>query len=311
MRLNFLMFKNKYLIFLTVFTIVFTSFLNIDNLTCTNDISNVVFTTNSYIFKVDGQPFKLDVAPICEDFTGNILIPLRTFGELLNYSVDWVNSERKAIFQKKDKSIEVYVDSNVYLLNNNRKTTRLIIDRGRILLEHKSISEIFDVSFEVLDPGREIQFNVNRDEIRIVAKDFTLQDIYGNTFNLYETLNRNDVKLVILNFWATYCPICLKEVPNFISLNNDYKDKGVLVIGVNTDTSSTEEMRKKVIEKYGINYTVLLDTNSAVYDSYSVSGVPNLFVIDKNREIILHHIGATETYFDYLRSYLNRYLPKI
>lgn len=299
------MFQTKFIsIFLSILfslTFSFPTKASLEN-------EEVVFTVNKYIFKIGGQPFKLDAAPLYDLSSESFLIPLRAFGELLKYSVDWDNNARMATLRKDKKVIEIYVDLNAYSINSKERTTLLKIDKGRILLKDDSISEIFNVSFEVLIPKNEIKFLVPNNEIRIIAKDFTLKDISGNNVNLYETLSRNDVKLIILNFWATYCPICLKEIPNFISLYNDYKDKGVIVIGINTDTSSLEKMRTDVIDKYGINYPILLDTNSEVYDSYSVSGVPNLFVVDKNREIILHHLGSTESYFDYLRSYLDKYL---
>lgn len=295
-------FISSFLVILLFFTLSFNVFAN--------ELEEVIFSVNKYIFTVGGQPFKLDVAPIYDDSSNDFLIPLRAFGELLRYSIDWDNEERKAILLKNKLTIEVYVDQKHYLIDGKEGIVNLIIKNGRILLDENSVSMFFDINFEISNPKREIKFFVPRSEIRIIAKDFTLKDTKGKDFNLYETLNREDVKLVILNFWATYCPFCLKELPQFVSLYNDYKDKGVLVIGINTDTSSTEEIREKIIEKYHVNYPTLLDLNSEVYDLYSVSGVPNLFLVSKEREIILHHLGSSSSYFDYLRSFIDRYLSE-
>ena len=299
--------KAKFILSLLIIFIFFTSSFNV----FANELEEVIFSVNKYIFTVGGQPFKLDVAPFYDAFSDNFLIPLRAFGELLRYSIDWDQKERRVILIKRRVTIEVYVNSPHYLIDGREGTVKLIIENGRILLDENSISKIFNTPFEIKTPKKEIKFSVLRSEIRIVAKDFTLKDIQDRNFNLYETLSRKDVKLVILNFWATYCPFCLKELPQFVSLYNDYKEKGVIVVGINTDTSSTEEVREKVIKEYGINYPILLDINSEVYDLYSVSGVPNLFVVDKGKEIILHHLGSSSSYFDYLRSYLDRYLSEI
>ena len=301
------MLKNKCILYFLILLFLFTSIYN----AFANETEEVVFSVNKYIFSVGGQPFKLDVAPSYDNISNHFLIPLRAFGELLRYSIDWSETERKATLVKNGLSIEIYADFHSYLIDGKEETVNLKIKNDRILIDENSISKIFNTIFSIIIPQKEIKFFVPRSEILIIAMDFTLKDTEGNLFNLYETLDRKDVNLVILNFWATYCPICLKELPQFVSLYNDYKDKGVLVVGINTDTSSTEEMRKQILKKYGVNYPILLDLNSEVYDLYSVSGVPNLFVINKDREIILHHLGSSSSYFSYLRTYIDKYLSEI
>lgn len=307
MRSNFLILKNKLVLFLLIFFLFFSFVFS----TFADETEEVLFSVNKYIFSVGGQPFKLDVAPSYDNISNHFLLPLRAFGELLRYSIDWSETERKATLVKNGLLIEIYADFHSYLIDGIEETVNLKIKNDRILIDENSISKIFNTIFSIIIPQKEIKFFVPRSEILIIAADFRLKDTKGNIFNLYETLDRKDVNLVILNFWATYCPICLKELPQFVSLYNDYKDEGVLVVGINTDTSSTEEMREQIVKKYGVNYPVLLDLNSEVYDLYSVSGVPNLFVINKDREIILHHLGSSSSYFDYLRSYLDIYLSEI
>jgi peroxiredoxin len=301
------MLKNKLVLFLLIFFLFFSFVFS----TFADETEEVLFSVNKYIYSVGGQPFKLDVAPVYDNFTNHFLIPLRAFSELLKYSIDWSDAERKATLMKKGLSIEIYAGSHSYLFDGKEETLELTIKNGRILIDENSVSKIFNIDFNITNLKRDIKFLVPRSEILIIAMDFTLKDTEGNIFNLYETLDRKDVNLVILNFWATYCPICLKELPQFVSLYNDYKDKGVLVVGINTDTSSTEEMREQIVKKYGVNYPVLLDLNSEVYDLYSVSGVPNLFVINKDREVILHHLGSSSSYFSYLRTYIDKYLSEI
>ena len=275
------------------------------------DTENVIFTVGKYVFRVGGQPFTLDVTPLWNQNNQHFLIPVRAFSELLKYSVDWDKINRKVILSKGKRTIEIYTISlKINTDENSIYAISCINKNGRILIDELSITKIFNVKSVILIPGKEVEFIVPRSEIRIDAKDFTLKDVDGLEYNLYNLLGEKEIKLVILNFWATYCPFCLKELPRFVALDKEYREKGLMILGLNTDTSNTEEMREKVIDKYGIEYPILLDINSKIYDLYSVSGVPNLFVVDKNREIILHHLGSNDEYYDYLKNYLDNYLSK-
>jgi peroxiredoxin len=307
-----LIYRKKYLIkFTALFLIIISLLFTRTNLILSSDDESVIFTVNKYLYKIGGQPFTLDASPSWIQNKSNFLIPLRAFSELLKYSVDWNKTDRIVTLTKDKKTVEINVNSLVITINGKKDLLKSFINKnGRILIDHNSISKIFNVLYNVLIPGKEIEFMVPREEIRITAKNFKLKDINGKEYDLYTILDSKEIKLVILNFWATYCPFCLKELPRFVSLYNDYKDKGILLLGLNTDTSDTEDMRDTVIKEYGINYPVLLDINSEIYDLYSVSGVPNLFVIDKNKEIILHHLGSNEEYLDYLKDFLNKYLSQ-
>jgi len=305
------MYKKNLTKIVLMFLISFLVLSIVSTKTYSIDTENVIFTVGKYVFRVGGQPFTLDVPPFWDQKNESFLIPVRAFSELLKYSVDWDRISRKVILSKGKRSIEIYPDSSKINTNENSFLALNCINRnGRILIDELSIRKIFNVKSLILVSRKEIEFIVPREEIRIDAKDFTLKDVDGIEYNLYSLLGKKETKLVILNFWATYCPFCLKELPRFVALDKEYRKKGVVLLGLNTDTSNTEEMRELVIKKYGIEYPVLLDINSVIYDLYSVSGVPNLFIVDKNREIILHHLGSNDDYFDYLKSYLDNYLSR-
>lgn len=111
------------------------------------------------------------------------------------------------------------------------------------------------------------------------APDFTLRDLKGNQVSLSDFRGQP----VVLNFWATWCSPCRVEIPYLEALYTEYKDQGLVIIGMNTET---DYMKVKRFAEPRISYTVLLDgqTQSQAYD---VSGIPCTYYID--REGIIQH----------------------
>lgn len=117
------------------------------------------------------------------------------------------------------------------------------------------------------------------------APDFTLQDISGNDVSLSQYQGR----AVLLNFFASWCPPCRQEVPDFIELERSYKDKGFSVIGVALESLKDA---KGFADRVGINYPVLIDDGKAS-DAYGpIRAIPTTFVIDKSGKIVRKYIGA-------------------
>jgi peroxiredoxin len=119
------------------------------------------------------------------------------------------------------------------------------------------------------------------------AADFTLPDVAG----VNQTLSSYRGKVVILNFWATWCGPCKYEIPHFIKLYNTYKDKGVTILGVAIGEP------KGTVEGFarakGMTYPVLLDTKSAVPRLYGgVRGIPTTFIITQDGKIYRKHVGV-------------------
>lgn len=118
------------------------------------------------------------------------------------------------------------------------------------------------------------------------APDFTLLDINGNERRLSDYKG----KVIILDFWATWCPPCKAEVPHFIELHNAYKDRGLEIIGVTLDHNA-EKVAQSFAEENGINYVVLLG-NRSVTDLYGgIMSIPTTFVIDRDGLIKKRYLG--------------------
>ena len=111
------------------------------------------------------------------------------------------------------------------------------------------------------------------------APDFTLRDLKGNQVSLSDFRGQP----VVLNFWATWCSPCRVEIPHLEALYTKYKDQGLVVIGMNTET---DYMKVKHFAEPQISYTVLLDGGTQA-QGYDVSGIPCTYYIDR-KGIIRH-----------------------
>jgi len=117
------------------------------------------------------------------------------------------------------------------------------------------------------------------------AFDFELKDSTGKTVRLSDFKG----KIVVLDFWATWCPPCRKEIPGFVSLHNNYKERGVEVIGVSLDTSWSPV--KTFMQEYRITYTIVLGDQKLTEMYGGFTGIPTTFVIDRNGVIRDKHTG--------------------
>jgi peroxiredoxin len=118
------------------------------------------------------------------------------------------------------------------------------------------------------------------------APDFTLPDINGNKM----TLSSFRDKVVVLNFWATWCTSCKEEMTSLNNLYLKLKDKGFVVLAISIDTS--EKPVRSFISEKKLKLNVLLDKEKEVYfDSYAVMGLPTSFLIDRNGLIVDKIVG--------------------
>jgi peroxiredoxin len=120
------------------------------------------------------------------------------------------------------------------------------------------------------------------------APDFTLKDLKGNTV----TLSALKGKVVLLNFWATWCPPCVAEMPQLNKLYKKLGPRGLHIVAVSTDNSIGYV--KDFVSKNAIDFTVLYDERRTTTRSYKVFSMPTTFLIDKNGFIVEKFFGDYE-----------------
>ncbi len=118
-----------------------------------------------------------------------------------------------------------------------------------------------------------------------VASDFTLQDLSGRNVKLSDYKG----KVVLLDFWATWCPPCRASVPAIEKIHKAYKGKGLVVLAVSLDEGGWDSV-KSFITEYGITYTVLKGTED-VAANYMVRSIPMLLILDKEGRISKRYLG--------------------
>ena len=125
--------------------------------------------------------------------------------------------------------------------------------------------------------------------------DFTLKDVDGNNVSL----SAYKGKVVLLNFWATWCGPCKAEIPGFVRLQEKYRDKGLVIVGYSVDDSA--DKAKAYAAEYKMNYPILLgEGREEVQDAYGpIWGIPASFIISKDGRVCRKHMGiAPEAVFE-------------
>src|SRR5882757_4533688 len=137
-------------------------------------------------------------------------------------------------------------------------------------------------SFSAMPPA---QPDLQPESARKLAPDFALTDVSGNPIKLSDSKG----KVILLNFWATWCGGCQTEIPWFIEFQNKYKDAGLNVIGVSLDDDGWKSVSPYVKEK-NVNYCIVIGTR-AVAKQYAVEAMPATWLIDRQGKIAATHVG--------------------
>ncbi|HWQ94453.1 MAG TPA: TlpA disulfide reductase family protein [Gammaproteobacteria bacterium] len=122
-----------------------------------------------------------------------------------------------------------------------------------------------------------------------LSADFTLPDIDG----VKHTLSDYRGKWVVVNYWATWCPPCLDELPELDAFHSRHKGKDALVLGVNMEDIPLDKLREFVDEHF-INYPVLLGGNREETAFGPLPGLPVTYLISPTGEVAASHLGRVE-----------------
>jgi peroxiredoxin len=118
------------------------------------------------------------------------------------------------------------------------------------------------------------------------APDFALKDANGATVKLSDY----HCKVVVLNFWATWCGPCKVEIPWFMEFEKQYKDKGFAVLGVAMDDDGWNVVKPYIAERK-MNYRIVMGNDSVASAYGGIDSLPTTFVINQDGKIVTSHIG--------------------
>jgi len=113
--------------------------------------------------------------------------------------------------------------------------------------------------------------------------DFTLTDLNGKEWNL----KRLKGQVVVVNFWATWCPPCRKEMPDLDALYQRFENEGLVILAISGE--SVDKVRPFIVER-NISYPVLLDPGRKVHELFQVEGIPKSFVYNRDGKLVAQSI---------------------
>ncbi len=148
------------------------------------------------------------------------------------------------------------------------------------------------LSFQNTRPGNpelEIDLSQYKPEAGYLAPRFRLRNLKGNL----EGLDDHSGKVIVVNFWATWCVPCIKEMPSFETLYRRYRSKGLTLLAVSLDKEGSSKVQE-FVDKYKLSFPVLLDTDGVAEKLYPSFTIPFTYVVDKWGRVVARVDGAKD-----------------
>jgi len=122
-------------------------------------------------------------------------------------------------------------------------------------------------------------------------------------------LDEHRERLVVVNFWATWCEPCTAEMPTLEALWRRYRERGLVVLGVSVDRGAPRILLEPYVARLGLSFPILLDADMAASRAWRVHGLPATFVVRPGGEAVGMAHGAREWDSAEMRALLERFLP--
>jgi len=129
---------------------------------------------------------------------------------------------------------------------------------------------------------------IQKFEEPLVAPDFTLKDLQGSQVTIKDFRG----KVIFLNFWATWCPPCRREMPSMERLYKQLKDRGLVILAV--DMQESEKLVKAFMSDFSLSFPALLDRNGDISFLYGIRGLPSTYIIDREGQIVGKAVGPRD-----------------
>jgi len=201
-------------------------------------------------------------------------------------------------FQSAKSQHQLWVDKERFIVVRHLEVARQTVN-GMLVDVHLTINwkeaeiklppanDLF--TFDPPSNATEVQaLNLPGERVLLTGKnamDFELKEIQGAQVRLSDYRG----KIVLLDFWATWCPPCRKELPSIEKLHRQFADKDVVVLGINDEDSGTV---KGFLKKNEYTIPTLMDSKKNVHRMYGARAIPTVIVIDRNGVIRAHYIGG-------------------
>jgi cytochrome c biogenesis protein CcmG, thiol:disulfide interchange protein DsbE len=127
--------------------------------------------------------------------------------------------------------------------------------------------------------------------------DFSLTDLSGRPVRLADYQG----KVVVLNFWATWCPPCVEEMPSLKRFNDEFASRGVVVLAVSEDDD--EQALRRFIDTHQIRFTVARDPGRKVAASYQTYKYPETYILDRRGKLLRKIVGPEDWSSEAMRAY--------
>jgi peroxiredoxin len=139
------------------------------------------------------------------------------------------------------------------------------------------------------NPQQEINLNQFKPEAGYLAPRFTLRNLKGNL----EGLDDHAGKVIVVNFWATWCAPCVEEMPSFETLYRRFRSQGLTVLAVSLDKEGSSKVQE-FVDKHKLSFPVLLDSEGVAEKLYPSFTIPFTYVIDKQGRVAARVDGAKD-----------------
>ncbi len=148
------------------------------------------------------------------------------------------------------------------------------------------------------------RLKIQRFSEKVLAPDFTLADLNGRRIRLGSLKG----KVVFLNFWATWCPPCILEMPTMEKLHREFGSKGLVILAVNFRESPKQV--KAFLKEHQLTFTTLLDPKGKVFELYQAWSLPTTTFVNKKGQAVGKVIGYRDWHKPEMKEFFRRLLDE-